>query len=127
MSNLGFKRLMNTPTYYLDSTTTTAIDGDLNALVGKAVTMVGNREVGYGTADKPLMGFIMTAAYEDQGSDKIVVAVESRGSFEGVTATGVVAGDGVTVDGSGGLQKAATGLVRGIVTCFEDSKADIFM
>ena len=127
MSNLGFKRIMNSGTYYLDQTTTTAIDGDLNALVGKAVALVGNEEVGYGTADKPLLGFIMTADYEDQGSEKIVVTVESRGGFEGVAATGVVAGDGVTVNGSGGVQKATAGLARGIVIAFEDSKAKIFM
>ena len=127
MSNLGFKRIMHAGTYYLDSTTTTAIDGDLNALVGKAVTLVGNEEVGYGTADKPLLGFIMTASYEDQGSDKIVVAVESRGGFEGVKASGVAAGDGVTVDGTGGVQKATAGLARGIVIAFETDTAKIFM
>ena len=79
------------------------------------------------TTDKTWLVFIMTADYVDRGSGKSVVTVESRGGFEGVAASGVVAGDGVTVNGSGGVQKASAGLARGIVIAFEDSKAKIFM
>lgn len=127
MSNLSFKRIINSGTYYIDQTTTTAINGDLNALVGKAVTITGNQEVGYGTADQPILGIVMTAAYEDQGSEKIVVTVESRGGFEGIAASGITAGAGVTVNGTGGVQTAETGLVRAVAIAFDTDKATIFM
>lgn len=124
---LSFNRLMDSGTFYLNSTTASGLSGDLSKIVGKAVTFTGNNEVGYGAADKPLAGIVSKAEYEDNGSEKVVVTVEWKGTFENVAATGVVAGDGVTVDGSGGLQKATDGLVRGVCTAFNTSTATILM
>lgn len=124
---LSFNRLMDSGTFYLNTTTASGLSGDLSKIVGKAVTFTGNNEVGYGAADKPLAGIVSKAEYEDNGSDKVVVTVEWSGTFEGVSATGVAAGDGVTVNGTGGLQKAATGLVRAVCTAFDTSVATILM
>lgn len=124
---LSFNRLMDSGTFYLNGTTVTSLSGDLTKIVGKAVTFTGNNEVGYGTADKPLAGIVSKAEFEDNGSEKVVVTVEWKGTFENVAATGVVAGDGVTVDGSGGLQKATAGLIRGVCTAFDSSVATILM
>ena len=124
---LSFNRLIDSGTFYLNTTTASGLSGDLSKIVGKAVTFTGNNEVGYGAADKPLAGIVSKAEYEDNGSTKIVVTVEWSGTFEGVSATGVAAGDGVTVNGTGGLQKASAGLVRGVCIAFNTSSATILM
>lgn len=127
MAELSFNRLMDGGTFKLDDTTKSTIAGDLSKLIGAAVTIVGNKEAGYGTADKPLLGIVQTAQYTDQGSDEIVITVLWNGTFENVKASGVTAGDGVTVDGAGGLQKATSGAVKATVLSFETDKAIILM
>lgn len=125
MADLSFNRLMDSGTFMLDSSTKSTIAGDLTKLLGAAVTITGNKEVGFGTADKPLEGIVTTASFAEQGSEEIVVTVEWTGTFENVKASGVVAGDGVTVDGTGGLQKATSGLVRATVVSFDETVATI--
>lgn len=127
MAEISFNRLMDSGTFYLDSTTATAVKSNIDSIIGKAVTFAGNNEVGYGAADKPLAGIVTKAEMEENGSEKVVVTVEWRGTFENIAATGLAAGDGVTVDGTGGLKKSTTGLIRGVCISFNSSTATILM
>lgn len=127
MAELSFNRLMTDGTFVLDTTTVEKLKGDLSAVVGKAVTITGNGEVGYGTTGKPLEGIVLKAEYADQGKTEVVVTVAWQGTFEDIPATGVVAGDQVTVDGAGGLAKLASGTGRASVIGFNTDKATIKM
>ncbi len=127
MAELSFNRLMTDGTFVLDTTTVGKLKGDLSAVVGKAVTITGNCEVGYGTTGKPLEGIVLKAEYTDQGKTEVVVTVAWQGTFEDIPATGVVAGDQVTVDGAGGLAKLETGTGRASVIGFNTDKATIKM
>ncbi len=127
MAELSFNRLMTDGTFVLDTTTVGKLKGDLSAVVGKAVTITGNGEVGYGTTGKPLEGIVLKAEYTDQGKTEVVVTVAWQGTFEDIPATGVVAGDQVTVDGAGGLAKLETGTGRASVIGFNTDKATIKM
>lgn len=127
MAELSFNRLMTDGTFVLNTTTVGKLNGDLSAVVGKAVTITGNGEVGYGTTGKPLEGIVLKAEYADQGKTEVVVTVAWQGTFEDIPATGVVAGDQVTVDGAGGLAKLEAGTGRASVIGFNTDKATIKM
>lgn len=127
MAELSFNRLMTDGTFVLNTTTVGKLNGDLSAVVGKAVTITGNGEVGYGTTGKPLEGIVLKAEYADQGKTEVVVTVAWQGTFEDITATGVAAGDQVTVNGSGGLAKLESGTGRASVISFSSGKATIKM
>lgn len=127
MAELSFNRLMTDGTFVLDTTTVGKLKGDLSAVVGKAVTITGNGEVGYGETGKPLEGIVLKAEYADQGKTEVVVTVAWQGTFEDIAATGVAAGDQVTVDGKGGLAKLETGTGRATVISFNTDKATIKM
>ena len=127
MAELSFNRLMTDGTFVLDTTTVGKLKGDLSAVVGKAVTITGNGEVGYGTTGKPLEGIVLKAEYADNGKTEVVVTVAWQGTFEEIDATGVVAGDQVTVNGSGGLAKLESGTGRASVINFASGKATIKM
>lgn len=127
MAELSFNRLMTDGTFVLDTTTVGKLKGDLSAVVGKAVTITGNGEVGYGATGNPLEGIVLKAEYADQGKTEVVVTVAWQGTFEDIPATGVVAGDQVTVDGAGGLAKLEAGTGRASVIGFNTDKATIKM
>lgn len=108
VGNLSFNRLMECGTFYLDATTSASLTTpeQMNTMVNKAVTITGNGEVGFGTTGKPVLGIVSKCEYEDNSKSKIVVTVNWDGTFEEIVATGVAAGDFVTVDGNGGLAKS---------------------
>lgn len=78
-----------------------------DAVIGKAVTITNNGEVGFGNSGDPLLGKINQ--YEFDG----YVTVQDAGytEFEGVSGSLPDAGDFVVVDGSGKVVAVSTGEV----------------
>lgn len=73
------------------------------AVEGKAVTVTGNGEMGFGSAGAPLRGII--EKYEDDG----YMTVQVEGFKEGVPGVSVTANDFLCVDGNGAVSKVASG------------------
>lgn len=111
MSNVKLNGIGNLThvTYYLDTTTTTQLGDDIEAVLNKFVTVTGSKEVGYGSSGDAIEGLVTKVEEEYNGSDKLVVTVYTDGFFVDVEATGLSVKDYVTVDGSGGLTKAGSG------------------
>lgn len=128
IGNLSFNRLMECGTFYLDATTSASLTTpeQMNTMVNKAVTITGNGEVGFGTTGKPVLGIVSKCEYEDNSKSKMVVTVNWDGTFEEIVATGVAAGDFVTVDGNGGLAKS-TDTTNTLIVAAETDTATIIM
>lgn len=126
MADLSFKRLMTDGTFAVNTTQRDAWKDDLSKGVGTAVTITGDKEIGFGEADKPLLGIVTKVEFVDQGKEDMVATVAFTGTFEGIKASGVTAGDNVSVDGAGGLQKA-TAEGKALVIAFDTDKATIIM
>lgn len=106
---LGFNGIRNGATFYLDSTTKTAIKSNTKDIIGKVVTLVDNATVGYGEAgDRPL-GFVESIEEDKSGSETWVVSVLFNQSQEGINCAGTeIAGEYLACDGTGGLAKSTT-------------------
>lgn len=128
VGNLSFNRLMECGTFYLDATTKAKLTTDkaMDTMLNKVVTITGNGEVGFGATGKPVLGVVSKCEYEDNSKGKMVVTVNWQGTFENVPATGVAAGDFVTVDGKGGLAKS-TDTTNTLIVAAETSTATIIM
>ncbi len=120
MANLGFDRLMNSGTFILDSTTVGKLKGDLDSAVNKAVALVGNYTVGYGADANAIFGIISKVEYEDNTKKVVLATVQMNGTFENIDAqTTVTAGDGLAVDGNGGVKTASTGVINATVIGYD--------
>lgn len=73
------------------------------AVEGKAVTVTGNGEMGFGSAGDPLRGIV--EKYEDDG----YMTVQVKGFKEGIPGVSVTANDFLCVDGNGAVSKVASG------------------
>jgi hypothetical protein len=88
------------------SVSAVALASGAAAVEGKAVTVTGNGEMGFGTAGDPLRGIIET--YEDDG----YMTVQVKGFKEGVPGiSGALpaANDFLCVNGAGAVSKVASG------------------
>jgi hypothetical protein len=88
------------------SVSSVALVSGASAVEGKAVTVTGNGQMGYGTAGDPLRGIIQK--YEDDGN----MTVQVKGFKEGVPGiSGALpaANDFLCVNGAGAVSKVASG------------------
>lgn len=97
-------------TFYLDTTTTTAISADPKQIVGKVVTVTGNDTVGYGTAGDPILGVVDPSVEPISTNDKkLLVCVRRFRMFEDISCAGTeTAGTFLAVNGQGGVQASGT-------------------
>lgn len=110
----SYAGLMTAGTFKVNSATASTISADPNQICGKAVAMMDNFEVGYGSSGNPILGIVETVEKESTNSDTLVVAVKWTGTFEDIPYTSApTAGDRVDVDGNGGVAQATNG--RGLV------------
>jgi hypothetical protein len=83
-----------------------------SAVVGKAVTITGDEEAGFGNAGDPLLGKVLQ--YESDG----YLSVQDAGytEFDGVSGNLPTAGDYVVVDGNGAVMpsEGATGPAKAV-------------
>lgn len=87
------------------SVSAVALASGAAAVEGKAVTVTGNGEMGFGTAGDPLRGIV--EKYEDDG----YMTVQVAGFKEGIPGVSVTANDFLCVNGAGAVSKVASGNV----------------
>lgn len=105
----SYEGLRGSGTFKVAAATKTAIAADPKQIVGKAVTLTGNYEVGYGTAGAAILGIVQTVEKESTNSDTLVVAVQWACTFENIPCVGTeTAGTYLAVDGQGGVKAAGT-------------------
>lgn len=108
-------------TFAVDEATKTAIGTNYDGAVGKAVTITGDGEVGYGESGDALFGVLQQV--ESDG----YATVQVKGFAENVSMTDTTedkpaVGAAVCVDGSGSIVKVAEGKEgKGIVISVDDS------
>lgn len=104
----GYHGLKDGGTFRLDTTTTTTIKADPKQIEGKAVTLTGNYEVGYGSDGDTIFGIVEKVENEQGRSETLCVSVLWQSTFEDIPSTGSeTAGTPLVVDGNGGV-KAGT-------------------
>jgi len=110
---LGYNGIKDSGTFQIEPTLAATIATTLEAEEGKAYAIDGDGLVGYGTAGDPVFGIVEKVRKEDNNSDVLLASLKLTGFVEGVAITSVTdahpeAGKAVCVDGSGGVQIAAT-------------------
>lgn len=103
----------NAVTMALDTTTIAAIGTDYAGTIGKAVALVGNDTVGFGTSGDAVFG-VLTGVEADG-----LAGVQIRGFAVNVAAdetTPPKVGESLAVDGAGGVLAIVTGTSRAICT-----------
>jgi hypothetical protein len=90
------------------------------AVEGKAVTITGNGEVGFGSDGNKLLGLV--DKYESDGY--LTVQTGGYATFPGVSGSLPTAGDFVVVNGSGAV-KASTGAVGPAKAISVDNTANV--
>lgn len=88
-------------TAILDDSTYELVKNDFNLIINKAVAVTGNKTVGYGLSGAKLYGVIKAMEYNR------LVTVQIDGIDDKFKGSGIVAGDSISVDGSGGVTKAS--------------------
>ena len=91
-----------------------------NGVEGKAVTITGNSQAGFGSAGNPLLGKILK--YEDD--DLMTVQYAGYAEMPGVSGTMPTAGNYLVVNGSGAVQ-ASTGATGPAKAVSVDSSANV--
>lgn len=87
------------------SVSSVALASGAAAVEGKAVTVTGNGQMGYGTAGAPLKGVIQK--YEADGY--MTVQVKGFKTAPGISGALPTAGDFLCVNGAGAVSKVASG------------------
>lgn len=105
----SYEGLRESGTFKLASATKTALSGNYRNVIGKAVTITGNCEVGYGSTGDAVLGIVEAVEPEKSGSGDYVVTVSWGKTFEDIACAGTEsAGDFLVCNGQGGLKAAAT-------------------
>ncbi|MBA1335836.1 MAG: hypothetical protein HPY66_1654 [Firmicutes bacterium] len=91
--------------------------GGAASVKGKAVTITGNDEYGYGSAGDPLRGVILH--YEDE--DCMTVQYRGYAELDGVSGALPTAGNYLVVDGAGAVSATATATNAYAVSVGSDS------
>ena len=105
MYELSFNGLRNSGTFKVASATKTAIQSDPKQIIGKVVTITGNQEVGYGSADDEPFGVVEQVEYVSTNDDDYLVAVAWGQTFEDIKCAGTEnAGEFLACDGAGGVK-----------------------
>lgn len=104
-----YEGIRNGATFKVADDTKTALAGKITDIVGKVVTLTGNYEVGYGSADDVPLGFVEQVEYENTNSDTLVVSVVFNEAREDIACEGSEnAGDFLACDGKGGVKQSTT-------------------
>ena len=100
-----FEGIRNGATYYVSEATQNTIKVNVKDIVGKVVTVTGNKEVGYGKAGDEPLGFVEQVEKENVNSDRLVVSVVWNQAREDIPCAGSeTVPTFVACDGKGGLQ-----------------------
>lgn len=98
----SYEGLVGGGTFMLDETTKGTISANPNQIKGKVVTVVGDGEVGYGSADDEPLGVVTQIEYVSTNDDNFVVTVEWGKTFEGIPCQGTEnAGEFLACNGDG--------------------------
>lgn len=118
----SYEGIRDGATFVVDSTTASTIADNPTQIIGKVVTITGNRQAGYGSSNDVPLGFVEMIEKEANNSENYVISVVWHQTREDIPASGVTAGDWVACDGSGGVIKSsdATGCKA---IAFETDKA----
>lgn len=105
MYELSFNGLRNSGTFKVASATKSTIQSDPKQIIGKVVTITGNQEVGYGSADDEPFGVVEQVEYVSTNDDDYLVAVAWGQTFEDIKCAGTEnAGEFLACDGTGGVK-----------------------
>lgn len=105
MYELSFNGLRNSGTFKVASATKGTIQSDPKQIIGKVVTITGNQEVGYGSADDEPFGVVEQVEYVSTNDDDYLVAVAWGQTFEDIKCAGTEnAGEFLACDGTGGVK-----------------------
>lgn len=104
-----YEGIRNGATYKVAEATKTTIEAKPSEIIGKVVTLTGNKEVGYGSAGDEPLGFVEQVEKEHSGSDVFVVSVVWNQAREDIPCAGSESVPSfVACDGKGGLQAASS-------------------
>lgn len=107
MYELAFNGLRNSGTFYVASATKSTISADPKQIIGKVVTITGDSEVGYGSADDEPFGVVEQVEYVSTNDDDFVVSVAWGQCFEDIPCAGTEnAGEFLACDGNGGVKNS---------------------
>lgn len=96
-------------TFKVDSTTKGTISTKPTDIIGKVVTITGNGEAGYGSADAAPLGVVEMIEKESTNSADYVISVVWGRTFEGIKCVGSeTAGKYLACDGTGGVKESTT-------------------
>lgn len=102
---LSFNGLRNSGTFKVASATKSTIQSDPKQIIGKVVTITGNQEVGYGSADDEPFGVVEQVEYVSTNDNDYLVAVAWGQTFEDIKCAGTEnAGEFLACDGTGGVK-----------------------
>lgn len=106
---LIYEGIRNGATFKVANATKTALNGKYSDIVGKVVTITGDKEVGYGSSgDRPL-GFVEQVEKYSTNDDTLVVSVVWNQSREDIACAGSeTPGAYLACDGTGGLALSGT-------------------
>lgn len=102
---LGFNGLRTSGTFHLAAATKSTIQSDPKQIIGKVVTITGNGEVGYGSADDEPFGVVDQIEYISTNDNDFLVTVSWGQCVEDIKCAGTEnAGEFLACDGSGGVK-----------------------
>lgn len=102
---LGFAGVRNSGTFYLNETTKGTVAADPKQIIGKVVTITGDSEAGYGSADDEPLGVVEQIEYVSTSDHDFVITVSWGQCFEDVPCAGTEnAGEFLACDGTGGVK-----------------------
>lgn len=102
----SINEIRNGGTYKVDTTTIEALNNKLPSIVGKVVALTGDFQVGFGSPGDMPLGIVGQIENENTNSPDFVVSVLWHTGVDEVPYTGsVTAGDFLSCDGKGGVQK----------------------
>ena len=105
MYELSFNGLRNSGTFYVATATKSTIQSDPKQIIGKVVTITGNGEVGYGSADDEPFGVVEQVEYVSTNDNDFVVTVAWGQTFEDIVCAGTEnAGEFLACNGTGGVK-----------------------
>lgn len=104
-----YEGIRNGATYKVDATTKGKIQDNPGDIIGKVVTLTGNKEVGYGSAGNEPLGFVEQVEKENTTSETLVVSVVWNQAREEIPCAGSESVPSfMACDGNGGLQAASS-------------------
>lgn len=102
VTDYSFEGLRTSGTFKVDSTTKGVIQSDPQQIIGKVVTITGDGEAGYGSADDEPLGVATQIEKECTNSEDFVITVAWGQTFENIPSAGSEnAGEFLACNGDG--------------------------